>query len=216
MQMTTNYVPGTAILTVRYDDKAQSLFRDTARILSRWFTRDGSNPDWQDDLDWYEDIGRNVLLLTHLGTKPSGSLRVRPEHLVNLLNLLSLLTHHLIAKGQVMDSWRDLLMLLAKATPSPVLPVDLPPAEEVFDRKTQEDAYRSFESLRLWKGGAFPEISVLSGFQLLVALGQLRKPTEQIKILMTSLENGTLCFRWAMEDLGLNEISRGARRKGRK
>ena len=216
IKLSATYAPETDLLVLRFDDDVQKLFAKGSRTLTSLLGQGGPPSALENDADWYEDIGLPLMILERLGTEPTQTVRVRPEHLYSLMGLVCWTTLHLADNQQPVDTFRDVVSLLASVTPVPIPPVDLPPTDEVLDRKNQSAAWSCFEMLRSWQRQEFPELPVIQAHNLWVELRRIRKPNGQIKTLLATLDTETIMFRWAMEALAIKEISGAPRRKRKK
>ena len=215
MKLTAQYDHHSHVIELRYDKEAQVAFGATAQIMDRLLKPTGSLDLLEQELGWYEDIGRNLDLLTRLGSEPSRNLRVQAKYLDSLFSLICCMTPHLLACGQNNDSLRAVLMLLSSNVPLPIPVAGLPPAGEVLNRKMFQAAWTTWEKLR----SAKPEqqtLSILDAYNLWFVLHQVPENHPCLASFESTLDTFTLVFRWAMEDLALDDLKGRKHRKGRK
>ena len=215
MKLNAEYDHHSQVVELRYDNEAQVVFGATGQVMNRLLKPPGSPDFLEQEPDWYEDIGRDLELLTRLGSEPSRHLRVQAEYLDSLFSLICCMTPHLLACGQSSDSLRAVLMLLSSNVPLPMPVAGLPPAVEVLNRKLFPAAWTIWEKLRAAKPGQ-QALSILDAYNLWFVLHKLPKHDPYLASLESTLDTFTVVFRWAMEDLALDDLMERKHRKGRK
>ena len=215
MKLTAQYDHQSQVIELQYDNEAQVAFGTTSQVMNRLLKPTGSPDVLEQEPGWYEDIGRDLELLTRLGSEPSRHLRVQAEYLDSLFSLICCMTPHLLACGQSSDSLRAVLMLLSSNVPLPMPVAGLPPAVEVLNWKMFPAAWTTWEKLRGAKPGQ-QALSILDAYNLWFVLHQVPENHPCLASLESTLDTFTLVFRWAMEDLALDDLTERKHRKGRK
>lgn len=206
--MESNYEPVSGNLTLQYDAQAQKIFDQAARKLAPLFDFHSSPLRKMMGEEAEEDIVAPLRLLTELGSASQRALQVRPMAMESLLNLICWMALRQSDSQQSVKPFDHALILLSTVTPISVLPVDLPPAVEVFDvKKTNPGVWNAYETLRSWDRNTMPHLYAIQMHQLWLALRRLRRPASSLKALIASLDASIFLFRMTVESLAINEIS---------
>lgn len=216
MKMESDFEPITGTLQLQYDAQAQKIFDEASKKMDPRFDFNSSPIRKMMGEEADEDIGKPLRLLAELGASASRTIQVRPMAMQSLLNLTCWMALRLSDDQQPIKPLDSVVVLLSSVTPIPVLPVDLPPASEVFDNaSTNPGAWSAYETLRLWKKDTMPHLYAIQAHYLWHELRRIRRLNPTLKTLLSSLDTETILLRMAVEALALQEIS-GTTRKRRK
>ena len=215
--MESTYEPVSGTLELLYDPQAQKVFNQASKKLTPLFDFHSSPLRKMLGEEADEDIGAPLRLLAALGTSSSRKLQVRPLAMQNLLDLTCWLMFSLNDSGKPVKPLDNALILLSNVTPISILPGDLPPASEVFDKKTTNPgAWKAYETIRLWEKTTMPHLYAIQMYFLLQELKRLRNPISSLKSLMSSLDASTFLLCKVMEVLALKEISETTSKRRKK
>jgi hypothetical protein len=209
MKMEADYDPITGTVYLQYDAQAQQMFEEASKKLTPLFDFHSTPLQRMLGEESEEDIGKPLKLLSDFGSSSTRTFQVRPLGMQSLLGLICWQALRLIDSRESVKPFDDVLMLLSNVTLFAVLPVDLPPASEVFDqRKTHPAAWKSFERLRTWDKNTMPHLYAVEMLFLWQSLKRLRRPIDSLKTLAASLDASTCLLRMAFESLDIKEITK--------
>jgi hypothetical protein len=208
MKIKADYDPASGIVNLNYDLKAQRIFENAAKKLTPLFDFHSTPLRRMMGEESEEDVVKPLKLLSDLGSSPTRRFQVRPPAVQFLLNLICWHVLGLSDSQTSVKPFDDAVKLLSQVTPFPILPVDLPPVNEVFDKqKVPPAVWKSFEQLRNWDRHTFPHLTAVEIVFLLQELKKLRRPMETLKSLAASLDAAIYLIRATFEVLAIQEIS---------